>query len=265
MAGLIFIYGFFVSAFLAMSPGFYFRPHYFVLILVPIALLAGYFVVESRQLISDRVSAPQLVSFLPLVLLTILCSTGLYYERNYLFISSPDEVSRSAYGKRPFPESIVVANYIREHSGPNDEIAVLGSEPQIYFYSNRVSVTGHIYMYNLTEIGSIADRFRRELISDIESRRPLYIVKISYNDSWYDYSPLGNPEAGQKLEEWSDAYLNKYYKRVGLIDIYQDGTKYYWDTDAANAKPYSNSFVTVWRRETKEQGAPPTTRDSSSP
>jgi hypothetical protein len=241
----IFIYGFFFSAFLAMSPGFYFRNHYFVLIIVQIGLFAGYFVVESQQLISDTL----LKSFLPLVLLTVLCAMGLYNERYYLFISSPNEVSRSTYGKSPFSESIVVANYIREHSAPNDEMAVLGSEPQIYFYSNRVSVTGHIYMYNLTEIGSTAETFRRELISDIESRRPLYIIKISHDSSW-----VGNPESRQKLEEWSDSYLNKYYKRVGIIDIYQDTTKYYWDKDAANVKPYSDSFITVWRRETKEQG-----------
>jgi hypothetical protein len=241
---LIFIYGFFVSAFFAMCPGFYFRPHYFVLILVPLALFASYFVVESQRLIQGKCSSPLIISFLPVALLTSLCCAGLYSERYYLFISPPNDVSRSVYKNNPFSESIVIANYIREHSALSDKIAVLGSEPQIYFYSNRLSATGHIYMHNLTMTsGSIAERFLGELISDIESQRPLYIVKIAY-DEW-----AGNPELRQKLEDWSDNHLNKYYKRVGLIDIYQDKTKYYWEKDAVNEKPYSDSFVTVWRRE----------------
>jgi hypothetical protein len=53
----------------------------------------------------------------------------------------------------------------------------------------------------------------------------------------------------QKLEDWSDSYLTKYYKRVGLIDIYQDKGKYYWEKDAINEKPYSDSIVSVWRRD----------------
>jgi hypothetical protein len=240
---LIFVCGFFASAFFAMCPGFYFRPHYFVLILVPVALFAGHFVVETRRVINSNNFVPPLISFMPLALLALLCCVGLYSERHYLFVLPANEVSRSVYEKEPFSESIVIANYIREHSAENDKIAVLGSEPQIYFYAHRLSATAHIYMHNLTMTsGSIAERFIHEMISDIESQRPLYIVKVAYQ--W-----AGNPGLRQKLDDWSGGYLNNYYKRVGYIDIYQDKSNYYWDSDASNVKPYSNSFVTIWRRE----------------
>jgi hypothetical protein len=245
-ADLLFIYGFLFSAFLAMSPGLYFRPHYFVLILVPISLLASYFVVESQKLNWSMISESTR-SFVPLLLLILLTGVSLYSERYYLFLLPPNEVSRSTYKENPFPESVAVANYIREHSLPNDKIAVLGSEPQIYFYSDRLSVTSHIYMYNLTENGALAKRFRHELITDIESQQPLYIVKISYSASWFS-----NLEAMQKqyLEAWSDAYLNKYYRCVGLVNIYPNKSEYYWGINAVNEKSYSNSFVTLWRRKT---------------
>jgi hypothetical protein len=170
----LFIFGFFVSAFLAMCPGFYFREHYFVLILVPLAFLASFCVVESGKIVPERFS-PALRDTLPLVLFTTIVCFGLYSERSYLFVLSPDKVSRDTYQKNPFPESRIIAKYIREHTAPDDKIAVLGSEPQIYFYSDRLAVTNHIYMYNLTENNLIAQKLRREFMNDIESKKPLYI------------------------------------------------------------------------------------------
>ena len=43
------------------------------------------------------------------------------------------EASRIVYRKNPFPESIRVAEYLRDHTDVGDTIAVLGLEPQIYF------------------------------------------------------------------------------------------------------------------------------------
>jgi hypothetical protein len=40
-----------------------------------------------------------------------------------------------------------VASYLKEHTEPEDHLAILGSEPQIYFYSGRKSATGYIYTY----------------------------------------------------------------------------------------------------------------------
>jgi len=45
---------------------------------------------------------------------------------------------------------------------------VLGSEPQIYFYSGRRSATGYLYMYSLTEEQKYALRMQKEMIGEIE-------------------------------------------------------------------------------------------------
>jgi hypothetical protein len=65
--------------------------------------------------------------------------------------ASPADASRIIYPESPFAESIRIAEYLREHTSLSDTIAVLGSEPQIYFYSNRHSATGYIYAYGLME------------------------------------------------------------------------------------------------------------------
>jgi len=93
-------------------------------------------------------------------------------------------VSRTIYGANPFPESVRIAEYLRDHTEADDTIAVLGSEPQIYFYSKRHSATGYIYTYELMEPQSYARQMQEEMIQQIESARPKYLIWIGVPASW---------------------------------------------------------------------------------
>ena len=46
------------------------------------------------------------------------------------------------YAGNPFSESLVIADYLSRHSTPDQQIAVLGSEPQLYFYAKRTPPQG---------------------------------------------------------------------------------------------------------------------------
>jgi hypothetical protein len=109
-------------------------------------------------------------------------------------------VSRDRYSPNPFPESPEIARYIEANSAADDRIAVLGSEPQLFFYSKRKSATGHIYIYGLMEDQPYADLMQQEMIADIEAARPLYLVFVRVNYSWGfdDKSP-------KRLFRWADA------------------------------------------------------------
>ena len=91
------------------------------------------------------------VRFIPLFLLGVALSLPIFGDKKIFFEVSPVDASRMIYPENPFVESIRIADYLREHTSPNDTIAVLGSEPQIYFYSHRHSATGYIYTYGLME------------------------------------------------------------------------------------------------------------------
>ena len=82
------------------------------------------------------------------------------------------------YGLNPFPESIAIAEYIKAHSKEQDKIAVLGSEPQIYFYSNRHSATGYIYVYGLMEDQKYALKMQKEMAEEIEKMRSQSISSL---------------------------------------------------------------------------------------
>src|SRR5262249_51675456 len=114
---------------------------------------------------------------------------------------------------QPFPESIRIAEYLRDHSSPSDTIAILGSEPQIYFYSRRHSATGYIYTYALMEVQSYARRMQQEMISEIELARPRYLISVAIGTSWSRYS-----DSEQLIFTWANEYLNHYYNLVGFVN-----------------------------------------------
>ena len=58
----------------------------------------------------------------------------------------------------PFPESIKIGEYIAANTSQNDRVAIIDSEPQIYFYSNRRGASGYIDMISRTETDYVWDR-----------------------------------------------------------------------------------------------------------
>lgn len=135
-----FIAAFTVSSFLALCPGLYFRPHYFVLILPAFALLAG-IAVSAAGRAADRWSRAELV--LVLVYAAALLYP-VYQERSFFFRMTPRQASRMTYGVNPFPEAPEIARRLAADTTTDDHIAILGSEPEIFFYSGRRSASGYI-------------------------------------------------------------------------------------------------------------------------
>jgi hypothetical protein len=165
-------------------------------------------------------------------------------QQEFFFQASPREASRIAYGINPFPESLEVAEYIRDHSTRGERIAVFGSEPQIYFYAERVSATGYIYTYALTENHPFSSQMQREMITEIEAARPQFIVAINIKSSWGRY-----PDSDSAILPWFKAYTNDHYELDGVADILSlNRTEYRWGRDALRYVPQSPYFLLVYKR-----------------
>ena len=140
----VFTTAFLVFSFLAVCPGLYFREHYFVLMLPAIALLAG-------AAVGTALKQWPSASWLTYGVFCAVLVTCVAQQQEYLFQSSPLEITRAMYGANPFPEALQIGEYIRTNGAKDSTIAILGSEPEIPFYAHRHSATGHIYMYGLME------------------------------------------------------------------------------------------------------------------
>jgi hypothetical protein len=231
----LFMAAFPVFSFLAVCPGFYFREHYFVVLLPAVALLAG---VAIGTL--GTKGRPWLASgtFAAAALLSVLEGRVFYFEL------TPFEACRAVYRLNPFPEAAVVARYIDEHAPRDARIAVLGSEPEIYFLSHRRSATGYIYTFPMTERQPYAETMQVDLIREIEASRPDYLV---FSPIWA--SDPAHMTVPRRVEEWLGGFLGRNYTQVGLADIVApDRTDYAWGADAALRAPKSGWFLSVLKR-----------------
>ena len=226
---------------IATTVGLHFRPQYCILLLPALALLtATGFDALGRLLVSRSGVLGRAV---PVVLVVALLGQPLYASWRVLFKLRPAEASRVIYGDNPFSESREIARYIREHTAPGDRIAVIGSEPQIYFYSGRRSATGYIYTYALMELQPFASAMQQQMIREIESADPRYLVFVRVAGSW-----LYQENSDQTIFGWFDQY-HRTFKRVGVVDILpRRGTVYRWDADAVGYTPRSDMWLMIFER-----------------
>jgi 4-amino-4-deoxy-L-arabinose transferase-like glycosyltransferase len=239
----VFSIGLFIFSFLAVCPGLYFRNHYFIFILPVLAASAGLGLTAIDALFQKLLPAALRVIVTGVVGLAVIGYT-LYDQRGYLFNLSPDDVCREVYGANPFPQSLPIADFIRNNSDQNDTVAVFGSEPQIYFYSGRRSITPYIYMYPLMEPNPFAENMQKEIIAQVETVKPDFIILVRVSTSW---SVL--PESKTLIFEWLTRYIEDSYETVGLIDIPPSGhAVYYWRNMANNRTPVSPFWVAVFKR-----------------
>jgi hypothetical protein len=226
----VFVTAFLFFSFLAVCPGLYFRAHYFVLMLPAIALLAGATVSSTRKVTWWMYGVVLLISIAE--------------QREFLFHATPIEASRRMYGFCPFPEAIQIGAYLRTHTAKDSRIAVLGSEPEIYFYANRRSATGYIYTYALMETQPFALAMQEEMIRELENARPEYVVFVNMDNSW-----MRLRDSYVKIDDWWNAYAQN-YTLAGVADmISADRTEYHWD----HLEPYLKepSFISIFKRKGK--------------
>ncbi len=232
-----------VASLLALCPGFYFREHYFILVLPALALLVGIAVDTLRQLL-ERSRLRGVAAVLSVAV--FVGAIGLYVtkERRYLFSMGTRELSRTMFGTNPFIEAVEIGKYIKEHTDKNDRIAVLGSEPEIYFYADRKAATGYIYTYPLMEPQPYAKSMQQEMIREIESSHPRYLVYSALPVSW-----AAQKESDQGIVHWGNRYLRDCYDPVGIVDIFSDDkTNITWDDAARSYVAKSADLVFTCKR-----------------
>jgi hypothetical protein len=221
--------------------GRYMARHYLVVMLPVISLLAGSFVSALACLLArSRFPATR---FIPVGVFIAVCAAIVKHNGPVWFEMPPDVACSAIYFDCPFVECLQVSQFIREHSAPQDRVAVIGSEPEIYFYARRHSVSGYIYMYDLVEPQPFEHAMQTEFIHDVETAKPEYLVVVNLDTSWMTWA-AGDPT----LFSWIHQYPGRYYDLVGVAEIYPDHTDYRWGKETAAEKPKTLSAIFTYKR-----------------
>ena len=237
----LWLLGFTLASFLTTVPGFYFRTHYFLLTLPALGFLAGSTVSGACELWRRKAGATRFSQW-PTGVYALLLMLTVVKTSDVWFVFARQD-AHALYGAELFPEAETVSKFIRENSKPDSQIAVLGSEPEIYFLSHRHSATGYIYAYPLMEPQAFAGTMQRDMIREIESNSPEFIVFVNQNFSW-----VQAPQSDVTIFRWWNDYKTN-YATVGLVEgNWPKPSRFYWGTNATAYGKLKGTGLEVFQR-----------------
>lgn len=198
----------------SVGVGFYFRQHYFITLLPVLALLTGLAVSRAVRLVKHDTTIELFLALPVFLLFGFGCLLSLGGNGALWFTMSPTEATDSIYHTTLFSDTYKLAQSLRGKTTSDSRIAILGSEPEIYFYSHRRSATGYIYMYPLMETHPYAAQMRREMISQIENEKPEYVVFVDDVFSW-----LHQPGSKDLVKDWWQKYWTTNLDLIQTIEV----------------------------------------------
>jgi hypothetical protein len=234
-----------VLSFGTIVPGFYFYGHYWIQLIPGLSLLSALTYQGITDFISQKFKfKTAAINTGYLVLFGLFVFGHVTAQKSYYFHPNPERIMRQVYGDNPFPEAMEIGNYINRNAKPEDQIAIIGSEPQIYFYTQKKCPSRHAYFASLVSAIPQAKEWQKEFIQDVEKVKPRYFVFFRHG-----ISLLVQPNADQHIFEWVNEYATKNYHVVGVIDMPQgQPSTYVWDQAVQTFQPKGQNTIFVFER-----------------
>jgi hypothetical protein len=212
-----FLTGFFVTSFVAVCPGLYFHPHYWIVLLPAGALAIGVGLESIRQeLLQSKFSR---WASAPLTYFVLIYVTAVYTQWKAFYRLDPIALSRKIYPGQRFPEDVKIADFIKSRARPGDRIGIFANEPEICFYTHLRCATTNLYIYPMLETQRFAKQMQSEMEGELESARPRFFV---YMDSWY-WNLTPTHEDDRPFMNWGWDFAHRGYQLVYQIPAIDDG------------------------------------------
>jgi 4-amino-4-deoxy-L-arabinose transferase-like glycosyltransferase len=225
-----------VASALGISVGGYFRGHYYVQAIPPLAVLGG----RGATLVARRQPRPQVFA---IALALAAGAWGIIVAPWYYIYGTPEQKIDRIYGGCPFAESIPVAAYLRQHSVLQDTAFVFGSEPQILYYAARRSASRYIFAYPLmTPFPDTRER-QREVIEELTSRPPRFLVYVHSEGSFLD-----DEDTPPDLREFIDGLSRKNYLPVAYVTAGDEAARPWRGPPADPRGIPAGATITIWER-----------------
>ena len=240
-----FVAGSFLTSLLAVSMGLYFRPHYFILLLPACALCIG-IAVDCAQRELLRCNFRHL-ALIPLLIFAVAYGASVRGQWQSYFRLSPDALSQKFCSNgQACVDHVLVADFIKAHASPQDQLGILGSEPEICFYTRLHCTSGYIYMYPLLERQPFAREMQADLMRTFESARPRFIVYADNSWSW-NWRPTF--AENHDFFDWAWKFVHTGYELVDEVPVTDTGseTSHLWGDRA---------MLYVFQRKDLPQSAP---------
>ena len=198
------VFGWLAVSIVAMTPGKFFLPHYFLLPAPPLALLAA----EGMSVLVDRVLARWSgtggrVAAWGIVVALVGSPLAVHAETLRL---SPEAMVARIYPGNPFAEAETLGQYLAERTDPSETILIVGNEPEILFHARRRSSTRFVFFYPLAGWSPRSETWRQALLAEIEPARPRYVVWMNLLSSFWMVAPPMDRRVLDRLQPWASRH-----------------------------------------------------------
>jgi len=157
------------GSFLATAMGKYYFPHYFIFMLPALSLIAG---LGLAGLLNMGPAPYVRRGILSLAFVSCLASAR--------FIPYTDEeIIKLCYKYSTFMQAKTVGEYLRTNAPRDAKVFVVGSEPEILFYSGLRSASRVFYFFPLVTPTVMTDKLRQETIAELVMHPPDFVVIVN--------------------------------------------------------------------------------------
>jgi hypothetical protein len=108
-----------------------------------------------------------------------------------------------------------VVDYIKANATEGEPILIIGSEPEIYYFSERPACTRLVITYPLTGPYPYSPRLRREFLRDFEKHQPRYVIVCDDIGSLTEWGQDG----ARLLTDQVKPILNRSYRLEQSMDL----------------------------------------------
>jgi hypothetical protein len=192
-----YIYANLLGAIIAVSMGMHFYPHYFIFILPTFAIIIGIAIAEF--------SGTRMESRAYTIAILLLCFSCFSFAGQRLLPEK--ELLVNLYSDNTMAQARTVGDYLRANAPPSSTVFIIGSEPEILFYANLQAASRICYFYPLVVETIHREEMRKELLADLDSRPPDYVVVVNRIHSLMLKSVL------------NDKYMDELFSRVSAFQI----------------------------------------------
>lgn len=231
----------FTAATVAIGKRYY--GHYWILAITAMSIIGAIFfqgLINWLRLKKGRIEG----TFASIV--AVLWSIHAFFvQPNYYFNPTLTEISRTFSPGNPYVELQILSNYLKKIIQPADQLAVLGSDPQLFIYLNKTSPIRHVYMpFFVNGTYPRAITWQNETIEGLKSTKPEYVIFSNYPIAW-----MYQPNHSQQLYTDIVNYLDEQYDLVAYIENPGIGNSVQIiETNNSRRKPRTPSYISVLKR-----------------
>lgn len=229
---------------LTVFPGNQFYGHYFIMIMPALAVLIGFLFggisIGKYKIAENGIRIAGVIFFIFGTFLHLKTMSSLYFSPDYTTII------KSTYGNNPFLESSVIAEKIKPELGKEDYLAVMGSEQEIFLYTDTKPASKHTIAYHLmvdTTVSLNPIKWQKEYIREVEKNKPKFFVFYRVGMSF-----LKTPNSCSRIFDWAGKYLNSNYELYGAVDINTAESQYFWSKDALKNLKKEEDTILIFKR-----------------